>query len=76
MSSSRSPATNGLPTPSYDKSTRTSANALFVLTLSWFNEHRLRPPHPYVFVCVTHIVWASVHTSLNGISAFLMIKIV
>jgi hypothetical protein len=63
-------ATNGLPSPPYDKSTSNHAIALFVFPLSRFNEHRLRPPHPYVFVCVTHIVWASVHTSLNGYIRF------
>ena len=38
MSSSRRPATKGLPAPPYDKSTRTSAIALFVFPLSYTEE--------------------------------------
>ncbi len=46
LSSSRRPATNGLPAPPYDKSTSNRVITLFVFPLSQFNEHRLRPPHP------------------------------
>ncbi len=48
MSSSRSPATNGLPAPPYDKST--SNKRIRTLRVSFIlyggNEHRLRPPRP------------------------------
>ena len=70
LSSSRRPAPNGLPTPPYDKSTSNrfrSSCFLYLIRKKWT---QTKIPTSYGNVCVTHILWASVHTSLNGYIRF------